>query len=190
MTCARRSPRGRSAGSTAYSRKHGGTRRTRRGHPETRKFRGGSTLRMRPRPALRGLRGAADGRRSHGQLARGQRLADRASRGARPRGASIPARTRKRVAVWGCRSDICAAAETLLYVQADRVGGVCGARDSLIIRCSSLLGLHTVTGARSSQFGVGSLARDRTDRVAVSERRRLSGPVRASRGRGSKRRSG
>src|SRR6516162_12398 len=33
-------------------------------------------------------------------------------------------------------------------------------------------------------FGVGSLARDRTDRVTVSEGRRLSCPVRASRGRG------
>ena len=57
---------------------------------------------------------------------------------------------------------------------------VCGAPDWLIVRGSSLFGLHAITDEMSSQFGLGSLVRDGTDRVTVSEGRGLSCPVRAS----------
>ena len=89
---------------------------------------------------------------------------------------SIPARTESGRPVWGMGRIRDSCAERLLCVQADCVGGVCGAPDWLTVRGSSLLGLNAITDAMPSQFGLGSLVRDRTDRVTVSEGRRLSCP--------------
>ena len=89
---------------------------------------------------------------------------------------SIPARTESGRPVWGMGRIRDSCAKRLLCVQAGRVERVRGAPDWLVVRGSSLFGLHAIKDEMPSQFGLGSLVRDRTDRVTVSKGRRLSCP--------------
>ena len=143
---------------------------------EARKFRKRVSRRSGCSAPQRAGRGEIAGQH-RGADARTDRQALQAARcGCEVREGSIPARTLKRVAVWGVGRIRDSCGERLLCVQASRVEGVCGAPDWLIVRGSSLFGLRAITDEMPSQSGLGSIERHRTDRVTVSKGRRLSCP--------------